>query len=484
MLRSYKAGGRFFGAIAALVAVALTLAAARFTGIDPSQQAAIDRISADSMRGDLSFLASNLLDGRATPSPGLDIAAEFIASRFRRAGLEPIGSDGSYFQEANFAVATPNLSNLSVKLDQGGAELDLDNSDVRAESLDSLDVKDAPVLKLPDNGTIPDVAGKIVAGDSRRWGDEALLARLQSRKPAMILLMSRRRRPGDSDQFLEPLDLYAAPVLRLYNSDAVASLSKHSDMSVSVHMAAPSRRNVTLRNVAGILRGSDPALASQALVVSAHYDHLGERPAGPGDRIFNGANDNGSGVVSVTEIAAALATLSPHPRRTIVFITFFGEEEGLFGSYYYVRHPIVPLKDTVANINLEQMGRTDDADGKEIGAFAFTGPSYSDLPALISSAARAEGVKTWSKASADDFFDRSDNYAFALRGVVAHTIVVAFEYSDYHAVGDEWRKIDYGNMAKVDRGVAAGLLAIADSPDRPKWSDSKDAAPYRAGGAK
>ena len=431
------------------------------------------------MRGDLSFLSSDSLDGRGTPSPALDVAAEFIASRFRRAGLEPAGSQGSYFQEANFAVATPNLSDLSVKLEQDGSELDLDSADVRAESLDSLDVKDTPVLKLPDTGAIPDVAGKVVAGDSRRWGDEFLLAQLQSRKPAIILLMSRRRRPKSSDRFLEPLDLYAAPVLRLYNPDAVASLGKHADMKFSVHLAAPARRNIVLRNVAGILRGSDPALASQAIVLSAHYDHLGEEPPGPGDRIFNGANDNGSGVVSVTEIAAALATLTPHPRRTILFITFFGEEEGLFGSYYYVRHPIFPLKDTVANINLEQMGRTDDAGGKEVGAFAFTGPSYSDLPALISSAARAEGVKTWSKASADDFFDRSDNYAFALHGVIAHTIVVAFEYPDYHAVGDDWRKIDYVNMAKVDRGVAAGLLAIADSSERPKWSDSEDAARYR-----
>src|SRR5581483_11117552 len=135
-----------------------------------------------------------------------------------------------------------------------------------------------------------------VAGDSRHWGDEELLAQLQSRKPAMILLMSRRRRPKSSDQLLQPLDIYAAPVLRLYNQDALESLGKHSDIRVSVHMAAPVRRNVVLRNVAGILRGSDPALASLALILSAHYDHLGEEPPGPGDRIFNGANDNGSGV--------------------------------------------------------------------------------------------------------------------------------------------------------------------------------------------
>lgn len=466
-----------------IVAAASTLAlyAARFNGIAGPEQAAIDRISADSMRGNLSFLASDLLEGRGTPSRGLDVAADFIASRFRAAGLETIGPNGSYFQDASFAQVTPNLDSLSVVLKQEGAELHLDRSDVRIQSLTALDIASAPVLKLPGNGLIPDVAGKIVAGDSRRWGEEALLPQLQSRKPAMILLLSRRRRPREADEFLTPLDIYSAPVLRIYNEDGAAALNRAGDLTITVHMGAPARHDVVLRNVGAILRGSDPALASQIVAVTAHYDHLGEEPPGPGDRIFNGANDNGSGVVSVIELASALAALNPHPRRTILFMTFFGEEEGLLGSYYYVRHPLFPLQDTVANINLEQMGRTDDTGGKEANAFAFTGPSYSDLPDLFSVAAHAEGVNTWSKRSADDFFDRSDNYAFALRGVVAHTIVVAFEYPDYHAVGDEWRKIDYANMAKVDRGVAAGILAIANAPDRPKWSSSSDAARYREG---
>jgi Zn-dependent M28 family amino/carboxypeptidase len=184
-------------------------------------------------------------------------------------------------------------------------------------------------------------------------------------------------------------------------------------------------------------------------------------------------------VVSVMEIASALATLTAHPKRSILFMTVFGEEEGLLGSYYYVRHPLVPLKDTVAEINLEQMGRTDDNHGPEVGAFAFTGPSYSDLPSRMGAAARAEGVKVYAGQGADSFFDRSDNYAFALAGIVAHTVVVAFDYPDYHGLGDEWRKIDYANMAKVDRGLAAGLLDLADSDAVPKWSGAKETQRYR-----
>jgi hypothetical protein len=136
----------------------------------------------------------------------------------------------------------------------------------------------------------------------------------------------------------------------------------------------------------------------------------------------------------------------------------------------------------VANINLEQMGRTDEKSGTRILTFAFTGPSFSNLPEIMSGAAKAEGINTWKLKDADSYFDRSDNYAFALRGVVAHTIAVAAEFPDYHALGDKWEKIDYANMAKVDRGVAAGIIAIADDSEPPKWSDAKAAAIYRDAG--
>src|SRR5262249_18763676 len=114
---------------------------------------------------------------------------------------------------------------------------------------------------------------------------------------------------------------------------------------------------IKLRNVVGLLRGSDPALKDSYLIVSAHYDHIGVRPTGEGDRINNGANDDGSGTVSVIELASALAGLKQRPRRSIVFITWFGEEKGLVGSRYYGRHPLFPLEKTVAMVNLEQVGR-------------------------------------------------------------------------------------------------------------------------------
>ncbi len=282
----------------------------------------------------------------------------------------------------------------------------------------------------------------------------------------MILIVAKGNRPKDNAASWQADAADAAvPVIRIFNDDAAAAVAEGRAMTVSIHLAPPVRSDVKVDNVLGILPGSDPVLKNQYIVVSAHYDHLGIKDG----RIYNGANDDGSGVVSIIEIANALAALEVHPKRSILFAAFFGEEEGLLGSTYYTRHPPVPLRNTVADINLEQMGRTDEQDGREVGAYAFTGPSFSDLPATMAAAARTQGVKIYNKRGADSFFNRSDNYPFAQAGVVAHTLVVAFEYPDYHAPGDKWEKIDYQNMAKVDRAIAAGIVEIANAPQPPRW---------------
>jgi Peptidase family M28 len=460
--------------------ILVVVCAAAYGELPAPEQAAIDRISADSLRTNLSYLASDALEGRATPSHGLDLAAEYIAAQFRRAGLEPAEQGSSYFQSAKFDQTTVDMEGFQLLLASGDEEIDVHKDEVRVQSLAGLDLTAAPVLKLPGNGAIPPIAGMVVAGDERRYGTEAFLNELQKRKPALILLVGRtrdtpRNTPG---AFLDEADGNHAPVIRIRRSEAAALLRGAGDITVSLHLARPSLKEVLLRNVAGTLRGSDPVLRDQYLLLTAHYDHLGRNAKG----IFNGANDNGSGTVSVIEIARALAALTPHPKRSILFVALFGEEEGLLGAYYYARHPLAPLKNTVANINLEQMGRTDDPGGREITAFGFTGPSFSNLPAIMGDAAKAEGVSVYRRKDADDFFNRSDNYAFAQYGVIAHTIAVAFEYPDYHGLGDKSEKIDYANMAKVDRGVAAGILKVADEPEAPRWSDSKAAGIYRDAG--
>src|SRR5262249_42490866 len=135
--------------------------------------------------------------------------------------------------------------------------------------------------------------------------------------------------------------------------------------TVSLRAPAAAEKPVKLRNVIGLLRGSDPVLKDSYVFLTVHYDHLGMDRRG---RIYNGANDNGSGTVSVMELASAIASRATRPRRSVVFMTFFGEEKGDVGSDYYARHPIVPIEQTVANVNLEQVGRTDSLEGPQVAS--------------------------------------------------------------------------------------------------------------------
>jgi Zn-dependent M28 family amino/carboxypeptidase len=194
------------------------------------------------------------------------------------------------------------------------------------------------------------------------------------------------------------------------------------------------------------------------------------KTAGEGDRIYNGANDDGSGIVSIIEIANALGGMKKHAGRTIVFMAFFGEEEGLIGAEYYVHHPVFPLSKTVADVNLEQLGRTDSSKGKELANVAPTGYSYSNMIDVFRAAGDHTGIKVYDDSDTDMYFPASDNYAFAEAGIPAHTFCVAFKYPDYHAVGDEWQKIDFENMAKVDRMLALGVELLADDANPPQWN--------------
>ncbi len=191
----------------------------------------------------------------------------------------------------------------------------------------------------------------------------------------------------------------------------------------------------------------------------------------PNDRIFNGANDDGSGTVSVIEIAKAMASVTPRPKRSMIFMTFFGEERGLLGSQFYSHHPRIPLAQTVADVNLEQMGRTDSTEGPQVNTASLTGYDYSDVTTYLEAAGRLLGVKVYmNKADSDPYFTGSDNASFALLGVPAETLCVAFDYPDYHGLGDEWQKIDYDNMARVDRMVALGFLNMANDAKAPQWN--------------
>lgn len=457
-------------------------------------QAAIDHIQPGPLRGDLSFLASDLLEGRDTPSRGLDIAAEYIAAQFRSAGLEPGGDDG-YYQSARMEVSEPNREGFELNFSHPEARFTADSKEVEIGASAALDVSGAPVFKLDLNDsslvgglTAQQLEGKVIVTELVRGATanaRSALAKLREAKPAAIVTIDRRaasdgQQPGK--RLIDPeMPAARTPRIRLAGQDAArfyaALKAGPTDDLATIHLAAPRQTPVTLHNVIGILRGTDPALKDTCVLLTAHYDHLGRLADGPGDRIYNGANDDGSGTVSVIEVARALATLRPHPRRSIVFMTFFGEEEGLVGSRYYARHPAWPVDKTIAQLNLEQVGRTDSSEGPQSSNATLTGFDYSDLSDYLSKAGELTGIKLYKHPhNSDLYFRQSDNLSLAEAGVPAHTLAVSFEFPDYHGLGDEWQKIDYDNMAKVDRMIAVVLVMVANSDEPVHWNEKNPKA--------
>ena len=217
------------------------------------------------------------------------------------------------------------------------------------------------------------------------------------------------------------------------------------------------------RNIVARLEGSDPTLKSEVILVDAHYDHLGIGSAVNGDSVYNGADDDASGVVTVLEVAHAM-TAGPRPKRTILFATFTGEEMGLLGARWFVDHPTVPLTQIVANLEIEMIGRPDSLAGGA-GKAWLTGYERSTMGDLLA----ANGIPIIKDPRPDQqFFQRSDNYALATRGIVAHTLSSFNLHDDYHAPTDDLSRVDFDHMTAVIRATAQAVGLLANGPT-PAW---------------
>ena len=473
------------------------------SAISEDAKSALDRISADSLKGHLSFLSSDLLEGRDTPSRGLDIAAEYIASQFRRAGLEAIGDDG-YFQTANWKVAEADASSFQFELVIAGQTVRVSKESVSLGSEGPIDLSGVKLVKVDfptfaeGKARVEDVQGNalVVAPDAGKddINPRTVMTRARGLKPALTILIDRNPNTARGlwgRRLIDPevpggggrtgrAGASGPPSITIHDPRVIALLDelKGSEVATAtLKMGPPVERSVKLRNVVGLLRGTDPILKDTYVLVTAHYDHVGIGSPVNGDVIYNGANDDGSGTVSVVEIASALSTLKVKPRRSILFMTLWGEEKGLLGSRYYGKHPVVPIEKTIADVNLEQVGRTDSSEGPQVLTASLTGFDFSDVGEIFRRAGEAEGVKVFKHPrNSDAYFGASDNQALADLGVPAHTLCVAYQYPDYHGAADHWEKVDFSNMAKIDRVVARALLTIADSVEVPKWNASNPKA--------
>jgi Peptidase family M28 len=460
----------------------------------------LNAITPGELKGDLSFLASDALAGRFTPSPGLEVAAEFIASRFRSAGLEP-GGDQDYFQLAKMVDRRPPRMTGRLHIVAGSQTMDIPAEDIQIyQASQASAISQAPVVYFPTSDVEAlkktDLAGKVVIHkqpDMQKLREEKALDALHNERAftralrasaaALEIAVADSKLSQPAGKLLTPAAAgkRQLPVLIVVNSDLVQLLAQAPKSVASVEIPAPEDRPVVVKNVVGVLRGVDPQLKNTYVLLTAHYDHIGTVDTGKGmappthagteDRIYNGANDDGSGTVSVIEIARALARFNPRPKRSIVFMTFFGEELGLVGSQYYTEHPRFPLANTVADVNLEQVGRTDANNGSQINTASLTGYDYSDVTSHLERAGALTGIKVYKDAEASDtYFAQSDNFPLAEAGIPAHSLTVAFEYPDYHGLGDEWQKIDYNNMARVDRMIALAVLNMANALKPPAWN--------------
>jgi Zn-dependent M28 family amino/carboxypeptidase len=215
--------------------------------------------------------------------------------------------------------------------------------------------------------------------------------------------------------------------------------------------------------VVGILRGSDPVAGKDAILLTAHLDHLGIGPIKNGDRIYNGADDDASGTTAVIELARVFAR-GARPPRTLLFVLFGSEEIGGYGNRYFLDHPPLPLERIVANLEFEMIGRRDPALPQD--GLWLTGFDRSDLgPALV----RHGAPLVPDPHPAQNFFRRSDNYSLARRGIVAQTISSFGLHADYHQPSDEISRIDFPHLTRAIASMVEPIEWLAQTSWKPQW---------------
>ncbi|HEY0162214.1 MAG TPA: M28 family peptidase [Edaphobacter sp.] len=216
-------------------------------------------------------------------------------------------------------------------------------------------------------------------------------------------------------------------------------------------------------NAVAVLRGS--TRPDEVILLTAHLDHLGvAAPDTSGDTIYNGADDDASGTTAVLTFAHLLSR-GPRPKRTIVFALFGSEEIGGYGNRAFLDHPPVPLSEIIANLEFEMIGRPDSA--VPAGTLWLTGFTRSNLgPELAKHGAHLVN----DPHPKELFFQRSDNYALARQGIIAHTVSSFGLHHDYHQPSDEVGTIDFKHMTKAIASMTAPIRWLADSDFKPQWN--------------
>jgi hypothetical protein len=491
-------------------------------------------ITPSMLESSLTFLASDELEGRDTPSRGLDTAARFLAFQLTRLGLRPAGDDGYSQRMAmtrrrvepartraglkgqTFAFGDDFIASAIPGSAEGSLIYVSHGYVVTAKNVDAykgVNVSGKILVAhagLPDGVTRTDVRGRPGRGwespqsyaarhgavgvalipDFRALSDwdrnreravrrgSIVVDKLQDEdRPARVPTITAS--PALVSALFSGEKLTAAQAFKNAQNGAAADPVDLDSGKILSFSVVTTDEKVTTQNVVAILDGADPALRNEFVALGAHYDHVGLADEGP-DRIFNGADDDGSGTTALVAIAEAAVRSDARPKRSLLFVWHAGEEAGLLGSRYLTMFPPVALDRIVAQLNVDMIGRSR-RPGDTVNP-SLTGPNElyvigskmmsSELGALSERVNRdflnlSFNYKYDDPNDPERFFFRSDHYSYARKGI---PIIFYFTgvHEDYHRVSDEVQAIDFDKMARITQTIYATALALADAPTRPR----------------
>ncbi len=511
---------RFPTTLVLIVASATPLLAQGRRDSGRNAAAAVATITEADYRRRIAVIADDSMRGRGTPSPELEEVANYIAGEFQRFGLRPGGDNGTWLQRyrirrtlvdtASFVMAMGRGAHGHWLLSRDASLLagDLPDSNMSgplvlvygtpadtAHPFGDTPLQGAIVMQvgpLVRVSTLLPLIRKAAAGGARAW---VLVADMPApmwaqrmraaRTPQLQLIGGRGRSLAPVPVFLVR-DYSALGVLQAAGENLAdlrapnvsgARVLQGFTGAVSAHQTALDEASAP--NVIGILEGSDPVLKNEYVFFTGHMDHIGVAGMGNGctavgaDSICNGADDDASGTTGVVMLAQAFSQMNPRPRRTLVFMTVSGEERGLWGSEYYSEHPVVPLANTVADLNMDMIGRYNQNQPGWRDTISVIGKEHSSLGASANRIT-AEHPELHMQLVDDiwpsqNFYSRSDHYNFAKKGV---PILFFFNgtHPDYHRPSDSVDKIDAEKAARIVQMVYYLGLDVANTTERPQWN--------------
>ena len=487
-------------------------------------------ITMEGLKSDLTIIASDEFEGRETGEEGIRKATDYITMRYKAMGLTPVGDNGSY--EQSYDLNSPIVEAYNFLL------TDAEGNYISETSLNKQETGDfVPVIGGSDNVSgeiifaglgmsnnevnhLPEVVADkwvMVILDRKLTNQRALQTLVGSGAAGVILVMDHNEPDGfttSSDQVQSRLGTGGrlslaylenngskAPAWNRINPELAAKILGKRDISELVKMTEELKANpvsfkpkeldyslthevslnenvVKASNIVAFLEGSDPVLKDEVVVLSAHFDHVGiGRPDSTGDAIYNGADDDGSGTVGLLNTAQAMMAASKAgagPKRSVLFLHVSGEEKGLLGSRYYSDHPIYPIEKTVANVNVDMIGRVDKEHEENKDYIYVIGGEIisSGLDSLLREANQASVNLDLSKRYNDledpnQFYRRSDHWNFGRLGV---PFIFFFNgiHADYHRPSDSVDKIEWETLTKRTQLIYTTVAMIANSQERPK----------------